>query len=379
MSSDKLWTEDLGQLFSSTSIVPTSDMTLEAKMNALTRLVLVSSLVMALFDLTLGVVMLFVSIVVIVAVYSAKKEGYEDPPSFPPSSARFCNDAVPIAPNDPTFVSLNQRLVGPPNPKTLIPPFCVAPSHDLSVWKENDLVQHSAINAHTNFDLNRSGYVAGLPSKCTTCHYVPCMCHVHKKFNAAAAATYRDRLLTQTLQPGVYQKSYVGEPINANIGITSPQPFAPTAVETAPDGSSVSYVQYNPAACGVTRLSSPPQPQPQTQDNVYDPRFTGYGTSYRGYTDDLTGQAKFFYKDVDTVIRPDYIVRSHVDIFPWADRYGPRVEEEEEPCEMRTLANQAFHDATLTFRTELQERQMRKRNAEMWQRRAFPKSTQPQP
>lgn len=373
-SGDKLWTEDLGQLFSSSSIVPTSDMTLEAKMNALTRLALVSSLVMALFNLTLGIVMLFISIIVIVAVYSAKKEGYEDP-------VMFCNDAVPITPNDPTFVSLNQRLVGPANPKTLIPPFCAAPSHDLSVWKENNLVQHSAINAQTNFDLNRSGYsssYSSMPSKCTTCHYVPCMCHVHKKFAAEDPAAYRDRLLTQTLQPGVYQKSYVGEPINTNLGITLTQPFAPTAVEETPE--SIKFIQYQPASYErVTTLasSSPPQQQPQTQDNVYDPRFTGYGTSYRGYTDDLTGQAKFFYKDVDTVIRPNYIVRSHVDIFPWADRYGPR-EEKKEECDIRTLANQSFHDSTLTFRTELQERQMRKRNAEMWQRRAFPKSTQPQ-
>lgn len=392
MSSDKLWTEDLYQLFTSLDIIPTSDMSIESKMNALTRLVILSSLVMALFNPILGIVMFFVCIIVIIAVYSANKEGYED---FPITSKRFCNDAVPIAPNDPDYVSLNQHLVGPANPKTLIPPTIAVPSHDLSVWKENDLVKHSAINAQTNFDLNRSGYTMDtfMPSKCTICNYIPCMCHVSKKINKLS---YKDKLLTQTIQPGVYQKSYVGEPINNNIGITFTQPFVPTVVDETP--TSIKFTQYNPSDIHripsyiaseipsddvkITLTPNPHQPVveqtiEQTQNNVYDPRFTGYGTSYRGYTDELTGQAKFFYKDVDAVIRPNYIVRSNVDVFPWADHYGPD-KKNYAADEIRTLANNAFHDSAIKFRTDLQERLMRKRNAEMWQCRAFPKSTQPQ-
>ena len=362
MNSDKLWTEDLSQLFTSIDIVPTGEMTIEAKMNALTRLVILSSFVMALFNPIFGIVIFFICIVVIITVYSAKKEGYEE---FSITSKRFCNDDVPIVPNDPNYISLNQKLAGPANPKTLIPPIIAPPSHDLNIWKENGLVKHSAINDQTNFDLYRSGYTVNTltPSRCTTGNYLP----VHEE-------SYKDRLLTQTIQPGVYQKSYVGEPINNNIGITYTQPFVPTVVDETP--TSIKFTQYNPD--DIRRIPSyiASEIPSQTQNNVYDPRFTGYGTSYRGYTDDFTGQAKFFYKDVDSVIRPNYIVRSNVDAFPWADHYGP----DKQNCaadEVRTLANNAFHDSALKFRTELQERLMRKRNAEMWQRRAFPKSTQP--
>ena len=110
----------------------------------------------------------------------------------------------------------------------------------------------------------------------------------------------------------------------------------------------------------------------QTESNIYDPRFTGYGTGYRSYTDKLNGQPKFFYKDIDAITMPNYISRSNVDIFPWSSKYGPDVDHSETNGEYRQLANNAFLDSALTFRTELQERLMRKRNAEMWQLRVAP-------
>jgi hypothetical protein len=324
--SDKIWTEDLKQLFASFDIVPTNDMTIEAKMNAITRLVIITSTVLALFNHIMAINIFFVSIVVIIAVYSANKEGFED---FDyPTSKRFCNDTVPLTYNDPAYVSLNKKLEGPPNPKTLVQPIIAPPSHDLSVWKENNIVRHSALNTQTNFDLERSGYSTNTnyPSKCPDCMYVPCVCDIKKKMERDV--TYKDRLLTQTIQPDVYQKSYVGEPINSNIGISFTQPFVPTVVDE--DRDSIKYTQYNPD--DIKRIpefiaseiqvdphqnesnvmSINPVPQPvvaqtieQTQNNVYDPRFTGYGTSYRGYVDDVTGRSKFFYKDVDAITRPN--------------------------------------------------------------------------
>ena len=43
--------------------------------------------------------------------------------------------------------------------------------------------------------------------------------------------------------------------------------------------------------------------------------------------------------------------------------------------EIRTLADNAFLDATILQRTELMQRGMRKRNAEMWQRKLYPINT----
>ncbi len=183
----------------------------------------------------------------------------------------------------------------------------------------------------------------------------------------------RDNIITQTLQPGVFQKSHIGEPIQSNIGISYTQAWGPTKVQETND--MIKYTMCDPKNTTIT---------PQTKENVigqdhanvYDPRLTGYGTSYRSYTDQLTGRPQFFYDDVDAITMPNYVTRSKVDVFPWANTYGPdKMMSQCEGAEYRQLANNAFTDSTLTFRTELQERLMRKRNAELWQRRAAPIST----
>jgi len=183
----------------------------------------------------------------------------------------------------------------------------------------------------------------------------------------------RDNIITQTLQPGVFQKSHIGEPIQSNIGISYTQEWGPTEVQEE-DGM-IKYTMRDPKSVIMTP-SVREEPIEQNNANVYDPRFTGYGTSYRSYVDKLTGRPKFFYDDIDAVTMPNYITRSKVDVFPWAEKYGPdKMMDESEYSEYRQLANNAFTDSALTFRTELQERLMRKRNAELWQRRVAPIST----
>jgi len=183
----------------------------------------------------------------------------------------------------------------------------------------------------------------------------------------------RDNIITQTLQPGVFQKSHIGEPINSNIGISYLQQWGPTEVQQTDD--MIKYTMHDPKNTIITPQSVK---EPITQDhtNVYDPRFTGYGTSYRSYVDKLTGRPKFFYDDVDAITMPNYITRSNVDVFPWANTYGSdKMLTQSEGDEYRQLANNAFTDSAITFRTELQERLMRKRNAELWQLRVAPIST----
>lgn len=183
----------------------------------------------------------------------------------------------------------------------------------------------------------------------------------------------RDNVITQTLQPGVFQKSHIGEPVQSNIGISYTQEWGPTEVQET--GNMIKYTMHDPKNTIIT-----PQIMEhdigQDHSNVYDPRFTGYGTSYRSYVDQLTGRPKFFYDDVESITMPNYITRSKVDVFPWANTYGPdKMMDQSQGNEYRQLANNAFTESALTFRTELQERLMRKRNAELWQRRVAPIST----
>lgn len=183
----------------------------------------------------------------------------------------------------------------------------------------------------------------------------------------------RDNLITQTIQPGVFQKSHIGEPIQSNIGISYTQEWGPTEVEET--NGKIKYTMRDPKSTIITPKMKE-EIIGQNNTNIYDPRFTGYGTSYRSYVDKLTGRPKFFYDDIDAVTMPNYITRSKVDVFPWANTYGPdKMMSASEGDEYRQLANNAFTDSTITFRTELQERLMRKRNAELWQRRIAPIST----
>jgi hypothetical protein len=513
-SNEKFWMYDVTQLFRSFDLLPNPEDSLSTKLNTITRLALIVCIVIAAYKPVLAFSTLIIIMVVTMSVYSGTTpvptiERFEAPEShesnqqlyefmreynstrypdhlnkmgFPSTQKRFCNDAVPFE-YGPNHVSLNQELVGGPNPKTRIPPLIAAPSHDLDSWRNNDFAVHSQINKETNFDAERSGYNWGtLPTKCEECMYVPCQCKVlhgshpprihlpelvegFRDFQRGARggdvqgdggrrrpdvmspsqrkmyiknlindvgenrqnkpfirkyvrdvfldrrlgevsdieideiiaqlmgkistssknqdeelqmipcfeSPRRDNIITQTIQPGVFQKSHIGEPIQSNIGISYTQEWGPTEVQETDD--MIKYTMYDPGDTIITpRIKE--ETIGQDHSNVYDPRFTGYGTSYRSYTDRLTGRPKFFYDDVDAITMPNYVTRSKVDVFPWANTYGPdKMMSVSEGDEYRQLANNAFTDSTIAFRTELQERLMRKRNAELWQRRAAPIST----
>ena len=343
--------------------------------------------------------------------------------------------------NNQEYMSVNQKLAGTPNPKTKIAPVVAPPLADLDFWKTNNLVTHSAINEETNIDLFNSGYQiatccqkpipnnfpGGTKEDFTHSHnphqhphshlheqhplpYFIKSPEVHVKPNqsgwintacgynpeqliTAGLPTnlasgnceqdpifkqYNENLFTQTIQPGVYTRNEIIEPINSNIGISFQQQFNPTTVQVNPENGNVLYTEHDP------RLYKPQPKQPcettqsplATPANVYDPRFTGYGTSYRSYTEPMTGQTRFYYDDVDAIRMPNYIVRSNIDHEPYADQYGPIQAGNEfgnkYNSDIRTLANNSFLEATLQHRTELQERLMRKNNANAWQQRQAP-------
>lgn len=371
--------------------------------------------------------------------------------------------------NDSTYISMNQNLVGKPNPKTLIPPVIAPPIADLGYWKTNNLIVHSHINDQKQVDNYQSGYqvstccgannknmfvendapkylrkrpasqkygykrnnyqknVSNLyeytetkenfelqqennrkdkreremkenfedKSKLkvpyeikanqsgwvnTSCGYNPDQLYdsgLPTNYPAGECEEdslfkeYNRNLFTQTIQPGVYSYNEVNEPINSNIGISFTQQFEPTTVHMDPSHDSVTYIEHDPR---LFDEEIEPYEETVNEANVYDPRFTGYGTSYRAYTDDNIGQTRFYYDDIDSVRMPNYIVRSNIDFMQAADKYGPMMTPEGNRYneEIRNLANDEFLKNSLTFRTGLQERLMRKANAVRWQRRQAP-------
>jgi hypothetical protein len=388
-----------------------------------------------------------------------------------PTSKRFCNDERPIDGiiNDERWMSENQKLAGPANPKTKIPPVITPPCLDLDYWRATNLVTFPQINSESMIDVYRSGYQVStccapsyngcdgtrtaVPREAQQEYKVPltpyfrnngstdygscpkqapvqenfefpylktapgpdggaqryvqpelpggmvntsCGYNPQQLFSAGlptnfpagncmqnpAMKQFNDNLFTQTIQPDVYTRSQIDEPINSNMGISFTQQFPPTTCKTDPMSGVVNYTEHDP------RLYTPGLEVPNmctaspiTTDNVYDPRFTGYGTSYRSYTDDNLGQTKFYYDDVNAVRMPNYLVRSNVDHQPFADQYGPLQKGDEygnpRNADIHALANDAFLNASIQQRTDLQQSLMRKVNAEQWQRRLAPISRQP--
>ena len=187
---------------------------------------------------------------------------------------------------------------------------------------------------------------------------------------------YNENIFTSIITPGNYTKTQVNEPINSNIGISFQQQFEPISCKR--DEKGVLYTQKDPRILEfggkpIEEKFSPPNPN---YDNVYDPRQTGYGTSYRSYLEPVTGQTRFYYDDINAIRMPNYIIRSKIDHLPYADSYGPIQNGDEfgniHNPHIRALAQDSFLRDSLQFRDEITERAMRKINAQSWQRRMAP-------
>ncbi len=179
---------------------------------------------------------------------------------------------------------------------------------------------------------------------------------------------YNKNMYTTIIQPGIYSRTEVVDPIQSNMGITFQQQYQPVTCESDGKGGTV-YVTHDP------RIVPPVKTVPQTpvqpnNSNVYDPRSFGEGTSYRTYIDTMTGQPRYMYDDIDAIRKPNYITRSNIDHNVWANSYGPINEHENNN---RALAQDQFLQDTLKHREELQERAMHKWNTQIApQRRLAP-------
>ena len=342
------------------------------------------------------------------------------------------------------YMSINQKLVGTANPKTFIAPIITPHIADLEYWKTNNMVTNSAINDETQIDLYQSGYMISEPCSTpqhnsypsqnqgyyqtqtqgqnqprydnqqgqnqenftmpfireplhvkpnepgwvnTACGYNPDQLEqAGLPTNLASGSCSQDpsmkqhnqNLFTNIIQPGLYSTNEIVEPVNSMMGISFQQQFPPTTTSTDPVTGDVLYTHHDPRI--MEPITQQPRPPQVTTDNIYDPRHNGYGTSYRSYTEDVTGQTRFFYDDINSIRMPNYISRSNIDNQPYADQYGPIQPSAQNGNPMtrdiRSMANQSWVDNSINFRSELQERLMRKNNARQWQLRQSPISTQ---
>ena len=527
---NKLWIENISNLFCDTSLIPLEGMSLAEQMNALSRLVIIVFLILFLLGYDQSILFLLLSLLFIIILFYIQSKNMENftltktsaPRTCVPgqsSSQRFCNDSFQLdnsstgAYNNPNYMSNNQRLVGGPNPKTLIPPVIAPRAADLSYWKDSNTVSYPMINTETNTDFYLSGYhvsdntkqtcvdqfgnvcedtVEGFvnpqvdintmtqptvrtdlslsddmirarklaaardeevarrqrerkladakvpppttsraPPPPTTSRAPPpttsrapppttsripppykipsrpyiipederdvnTACGYNQRAVASGLPTnysatigmlddprmrkYNEDLFTNILQPGVYNQSQINRPINSNIGISFTQPTQPTTRKVDPKTGQITFIQHDPNI--FEPVSVKEEPEEIATYNVFDPRYSGYGTSSRSYVDPTTGQPRFYYDDVDAIRRPNYITRNAIDCENFGDKYGPIPAGQEfgnpNTFDTRSRANKAFLDNSLSFRSELQESMMQKALDRQWQKRIAPISTSSQ-
>jgi hypothetical protein len=180
---------------------------------------------------------------------------------------------------------------------------------------------------------------------------------------------YNRNIKTQNLGPSLYKYNEILEPINSNIGISLTQSM-PYVKEINNNGN----IYINEVKFKI------PEKEKEVIGpefhNVYDPRFNGYGTSYRTYIEPVTGQPRFMYDDINALKMPNYIVRSNIDHIKSANSYGTLEESNKNGIQnfldLRKKVEKEWVDNSITFRTDMMERLMRKRNNELEQTRRMP-------
>ena len=477
MNCNKFWLENCSNLFSDFRLIPNQNMSLSERMNTITRLVLIIFIFLSLLNFKYSFLLLSLSLLFIIILYYIQKDNmqqikegfnnfshksFSETPKIPHISQQklpkvvddyayfYCNDPISLEPFDKTTLSLNQKLVGPANPKTKIAPIIIPPSHALDYWRANNLITHSQVNLKTEQDVYQSGYEVTTSCKPkikenfykndnkveyktprygsnswhpqqeeysstnktqqeiyfpfknqdkvklrkntvleenrgqvnTSCSYNPKQIftsNLPSNYSASNCqedprmAQYNKNLFTQIIEPGIYTVNQVNEPINSNMGISFTQQLEPTTYEQNKNG--ITFIQHDPRI--IEPLEEPEPIQQINESNVYDPRFNGYGTSYRSYVDKQLGQPRFAYDDINAIRMPNYITRNKIDFTSFGDSYGPMSQEDgnDLTANIRELAQDAWFKNSGEFRENLMFSTLRKRNSEMWQRRMYPMST----
>ncbi|MDD4931402.1 MAG: hypothetical protein PHG66_04655 [Candidatus Colwellbacteria bacterium] len=200
----------------------------------------------------------------------------------------------------------------------------------------------------------------------------------------------------ENIEPTQYSYSDVAYPINSNLGISYTPDIPPMVLDqvATPQGTYPLFHRIDPQLIRAQGISPERReelpyrnewsarysgfdaaPGTVNFEDVYDPKFTGYGDEYRSYGDVNLGQIQYFYSDIDAYRSPNFGIRSKVDHIDYVDPMGKVLPEYARSVGVNDI-KQSVHDQynsdALYFREGLQERLMKKRNQELWQLRAMP-------
>lgn len=434
---NKFWLENIGYIFCDHRIIPSQHMTFERQLNTLTRLVIIVGLLLYLLGYKQSILFILISILMIILGYYIKNSNMSIQENYNNQKfggSQFYSGRNTNIQTSSDFVSLNQSLVGPPNPKTLVKPIIINPAYDIT-RQASELNVPTGINKRSVQFLGDSGYYvrdtatrsvsvfpnvvennkesveyyvnpvantprqSGMTSRTSTmpndsydyrtfgepavnvntaCVYNPTH---YNKFGAPNNVPiskcdmedrdFNERIYTQYVQPNSYTKTQVVGFPSSNIGISFQEPLYNTTVTKNQQGGNT-FTELDPNQVFEPEPFNDPYQDEPTYSEVYDPRLNGYGSQKRAYIDPMTGQPRYFYKDVDAVRRGNLFTRNNIDHLPFAQQTG--LMKDYVNLDTHCQADSAYLDQNSQFRENLQQSLMGKRNQEMWQLRKYPMS-----
>lgn len=389
---NKIWIENISELFCNSNLIPLEGMSLEGQLNSITRLVFVTYLIILLLRVKNSTIFLLLSLLLIIILYYIQRKQMEHfktenyKPLYVKNISRDIQqpiaqifetrrpsrntamrniDSSSVTPDE--YISENQLLSGPPNPKTLIAPIVMTPLADTTHWRVNNLYVPSGINEESNTDLKLSGYEVSDHTKNISKNKNTQIYEGYDNTARISSSDDRNRFFTQIIQPGIYSKNENMMPILQNTGLSRQDQFHPLSYEYDDRGNLIETQGKDQ----IKGEMLDPYIESINESTVYDPRHYGYGTDYRSYVDPTVGQPRFFYDDINSVRMPNYLTRNKVDFIQEGTTYGP-IKQTDNTEDIRDIAQNAWINNTNAQRADLQFSLMRKNNSEAWQRKMYP-------
>lgn len=291
--------------------------------------------------------------------YSKNYKDYNDYKDYNNSRASLSPEDAPLAAANPTKIPIEQIENENPGRATL--------QAYKNTWTLDRTIDTSMGYYPQNAQYNIPVNVPYEPSPSSACQ--------------KSTDEYNRRLGSIPLEPGVTTYSQVNQTdsMMSNLGISFTQPHLPTIPRQIGDNR-VEYTEYDPLLIPrseliADRVRSHPDGEVSRMD-IYDPRLTGYGTSYRGYIDEMTGQPRFYYDDIEATTQYNYVSRNNIDFMPYGMQPGPAIAPQvcdwPSAMDVRQQANDTFANDVLYQRMNLQESLMRKNSHRERQRRMAP-------
>lgn len=394
---EKLWIDDINSLFKNWDIFPTANMTKEEKLNAITRLIFITSLIFLIVgkkDISLYI--LLIGLIIIIVVYTQNKdtiEGFDTDISstlYPyPAAATPTTTVTPTTCNItyyPTYVDSERRelpVSRGQNPRTLISPPLVPPIADLDAWKSSEWTTHSHINSRVvQFEDNNEP--CDKPTYLTSFEpdYSNNPCYQRFSKSAISEPFIKEPFISE-LQPGVLVSTR-DKPVLSNEGLTEDEPQGVTTLYTP-------LINGRPRDNLQIYVEDPGDDEEQDFHDEYPELDRAYGLPLR-YTRErlpkrfgewaprntfipgVQGQGCLGVVGSESVRERSgakemsrYFAKNKLDMFD-VDQTAPLAEVHADAVQMQI-------EVTNRFRANLQASLMRKRNAEQWMQKQYPIDT----